>query len=210
MYTDGIFDTQKDPNKRLWCKTHPKFDPKIKDSFHFIAYKSDKKTKKIGKRNFFIKKKFLCYKRKLSKNNYSGLIDLSWVRAEFKEEENISLRKDFPYCVVLIAERKFTSIHFKDIEEATKWREALKNIAVMIDFHKRYDVLKWIENGNYGQVIFINKIFFLNFLFKFFSKFLKFILYFFLIFFQIKFNILFRFTKLEIKNQEKYMLPKRL
>lgn len=152
-FTTSIFDTN-NRNYHLWSKDHPEFDQTLHQSFSSIAFKPKNRAKKLSPRLFFIKGHFLCYKKKSNDDFYSGVMDLRWARADFQLEESEANKKVCPYKVILIKEEKFTSIHFKSLEIAMEWREALRKIVLMSDFHETYQVLGEIGRGSYAKVNF--------------------------------------------------------
>lgn len=154
-FTHSIFNN-KQQNYKLWRSTHPEFDPSIPVSFSSEAYKPKGSTKQLGKRHFFLKGNFLCYKKKSTKKTFSGIADLSWARVVFKEEEDEDWKDQCSHVALVIKEEKFTSIHFKNEAEADKWREAFKRIVTLTDFHEKYEMIKEIGRGSYGRVIFIH------------------------------------------------------
>lgn len=150
LFSTSIFDTQ-NQDHHLWHKEHPEFDSAAEIKFSSVAYKPKNKARKLAKRQFFIKGNFLCYRKKSRNEQISGVMDLRWVRVSFEEEEEC-LEAKCPYFVRLVHEEKFTSIHFKTLEEVSSWREALKEVAVMTDFHLRYEAVKQIGKGSYARV----------------------------------------------------------
>lgn len=152
-FIKSIFDSNQQ-DYHLWHKQEdlPEFDPNVRDSLSATAYKPKSQASKLVKRHFFTKNKFLCYKRKISNQEYSGVMDLTWVRAEFKEEEDEVLRDKCPYYVMLIKEEKYTTVHFKSLKEVQDWRQALAEIVIMTDFHGRYSAVEMIGEGNYAKV----------------------------------------------------------
>lgn len=160
-FITSIFDTNQE-NYHLWYKQDklPGFNPTARDCFSAVAYKPKNEATQLVKRLFFIKGNFLCYKRKKSSGAYSGVIDLNWVRAEFITEENEVLKHSYPCYVRFIKEEKYTSVYFKSIKEAANWRQALKKIVTMTDFHGRYGNGELIGKGAYAKV----EIFFFRFI----------------------------------------------
>lgn len=152
-FYSSIFDISNNNHKKLWKKNIKEFNPSKEQNFSQSASKLGKEGA-LHQRHFFIIEHFLCYKRTKEDIQFSGCLDLRWVRVEFEKTENPNFAKEYEFTLLLIRDGKLSRIYMKDEREREIWRNGLRRICTMTDFHERYKSVGGIGVGSYATVIF--------------------------------------------------------
>lgn len=152
-FSTSLFDTS-DSKTKLWKKYHTELHQGEKVTFSTIAHKPILNKTEMNSRHFYIQGNLLCYKRKVEDAKYCGCLDLQWTRAKIEETEEPELAQQFEFTLVLMRNKKMTKLYLKNEEERNAWREALRKVCIMTDFHFKYKAVEEIGHGSYASVIF--------------------------------------------------------
>lgn len=145
---NSIFDTQTE-GKSLWFIPDFRLNspPKISSS----AYKKPKMGSNghFQKRFFFIQKNFLQYKKTEDSMKISAAMNLNWTRIQLFENQE---KEGLMYEITLIRDRRYTSLFFKDKKLFGSWVKIFQSVCINTDFHKKFQVMEFIDKGSYGEV----------------------------------------------------------
>lgn len=148
----SIFNTEP-TQQRLWIKrrTIKQPDKTSENPFDLTGLTLQQESEELTPRQFILQDDQLCYKR--GKGGQWGCFDLKWTQASFKPTEEKYLLKFSKYTLNLIKNKKITKIFLKGRNEKKIWRNALKKICIMKDFHKKYKSAGILGKGSYARVI---------------------------------------------------------
>ena len=152
----GFFDSNESSFK-LWTKASSKTlrDQKVILSSQF--FKRSKDSKALCTRTFILTPKYLFYKKSLVSRTVRGLMDLEGVRVEFLSPAERDLADEgaetrHMYSLKFLRNNKYAEIFTKDPQVLEEWRKALGKLAIMTDFHERYEVVSQLGKGSFARV----------------------------------------------------------
>lgn len=154
----GTFDKKQGQPSKLWAKAHNS-SINIEEMQVEISFKAAKKSSikeeeghdGLSIRHFFISSNFLFYKKSLSTERISGVLDLKWARVEIKEMQNSNGETRFE--LKIIKNLKFSCIYLDSKEELERVEPVLRRKCIFTDFKQKYKTVDIIGSGSYGTVI---------------------------------------------------------
>ena len=153
----GFFDTNESSFK-LWDQPSSKAlrDQKCILSAQFFK-RSKNDSSYISSRAFVLTQKYLLYKKNLQCRAVRGLMEVERVRVYFSSPSERNLAEETEetkhmYAIKFVRNMKYTQIFTKDMEVFKEWRKALGKLAIMTDFHERYEVISQLGKGSFAMV----------------------------------------------------------
>lgn len=156
-YTPSIFEAVlKSTKGNLWQKpqAHLRNSP---IRFQISSWKKSLSPGEFDRRNFYITKNYLYYKKSQS-SKIKTMIDLKWSRIKFfridklHQEFNKEEYDFLNYGLSISRNGKYSEIFIRSLEELELWKEALRPFCIMTDFHENYKVEKLIGEGVSAKV----------------------------------------------------------
>lgn len=165
----SIFNSEKNNRNKLW-----RHNLQLKTCDHglnsaLIGHTEKPKTRILLRKKFFIIDHYLCYKPYNEDSQPWVCLNLLWTKAEFCKTQDSEFAKEFEFTLCLARDMKLSKIYLKGQDEKKVWRDALRRICTMVDFHDRYVGVRKIGEGSYAKVRLL-RYFCLKNLLKFFSS----------------------------------------